>query len=67
MITIYYSAVDGHSARKQFEKLEDAQKYAYERIGDCPCLSPYYAISDDGVGKIEVMGTTLSEIFPKGY
>jgi len=63
-ITVRYSAVDGYSARKRFASLQEAQKFARKWVGDHPEIGSNYAISDDGVGKVTVSGTTLTELFP---
>lgn len=63
VITIRYSAIDGFSATKKYKKIENARKYAKERIGDHPEFGGGYAVSDDGVGKITCHGCTLQELF----
>ena len=63
-ITVRYSAVDGYRARKGFASLQEAQKFAHKWVGDHPEIGGNYAISDDGVGKVTVSGTTLTELFP---
>ena len=56
MIKIRYSAVDGFNKLKSFKTLKGARKYAQEMLGKYPSFGNYYAVSDDGVGKIEVLG-----------
>jgi len=56
MIKIRYSAVDGFNKVKSFKTLKGARKYAQEMLGKYPSFGSYYAVSDDGVGKIEVLG-----------
>jgi hypothetical protein len=64
MIKIRYSAVDGFSKRKSFKTLKGARKYAQEMVGKYPSFGSYYAVSDDGVGKIEVIGgVKLRDLF----
>lgn len=64
MIKIRYSAVDGFSKRKSFKTLKGARKYAIEMLGKYPSFGSYYAVSDDGVGKIEVIeGVKLRDLF----
>ena len=64
MIKIRYSAVDGFSKRKSFKSLKGARKYAIEMLGKYPSFGSYYAVSDDGVGKIEVIeGVALRSLF----
>ena len=64
MIKVRYSAVDGFSKRKSFKSLKGARKYATEMLGKYPSFGSYYAVSDDGVGKIEVIeGVKLRDLF----
>jgi hypothetical protein len=64
MIKIRYSAVDGFSKRKSFKSLKGARKYAIGMLGKYPSFGSYYAVSDDGVGKIEVIeGVKLRDLF----
>jgi len=64
VIKIRYSAVDGFSKRKSFKSLKGARKYAIEMLGKYPSFGSYYAVSDDGVGKIEVIsGVKLRDLF----
>lgn len=65
-ITVYYDSVDGYHEHKQFTDIDEARTYAQEWIGKFPTLGRSYAISDDGVGKIMVSGTTLKDLFPNG-
>jgi len=67
MITIHYSTIDRINRTTKFSSLEAAREYAHKWIGKSPCLSPHYAVSDDGIGKIEVEGCKLEELFPEGY
>jgi hypothetical protein len=62
-IIIGYSAVDGYRARKAFKSLAGARKYAIDRVGPNPEFGNGYAISDDGVGKIVVLGVSLEALF----
>ena len=66
MITLYYESIDsyGKVTKRKFKTLHGAQKAAYQRVGASPTLGSYYAVSDDGVGKITVDGCTLAELFP---
>lgn len=64
MIKIKYSSVDGYLQRKSFKSLKGARKYAQERIGTYPEMGSTYAVSGDGIGKIEVIeGVTLRQLF----
>ncbi len=64
MIKLKYSAVDGFRIRKRFKTLKAARRYAQEKIGKYPSFGSYYAVSDDGVGKIEAIeGVKLRDLF----
>jgi hypothetical protein len=63
-ITVYYSAVDGFKKTRKFKTIKGAQKFAQGYIGEHPDMGRTYAVSFDGVGKIEVEGTTLESLFP---
>jgi hypothetical protein len=56
--------VDGFSKRKSFKTLAGARKYAIGMLGKYPSFGSYYAVSDDGVGKITVIdGVALRDLF----
>jgi hypothetical protein len=64
VIKIRYSSVDGVRMLRSFSTLKGARRYAQERVGKNPTIGCGYAVSDDGVGKIEVYGDTkLSDLF----
>ncbi len=62
-IIVTYTAVDGARDRRKFGTLVGAWKFAIEMVGRHPTLGSTYAVSDDGIGKIEVEGATLQELF----
>jgi hypothetical protein len=66
-IVIVYRSIDRCYMRREFRTLVGAQKFAHQKVGPHPDRSETfrYAVSDDGVGKVEVSGATLSEIFPE--
>ena len=64
-IKIWYSAVDGYQESRTFKTLKGAQKYARYWVGAYPELGSTYAISGDGVAKIEIDGASLTELFPE--
>lgn len=66
MITVIYSSVDGYREKRTFNALHLARSYAQERIGEHPEMGSFYAISGDGIGKIQVNGALLKELFPGG-
>lgn len=61
-IVVRYSAVDGFRATRTFKTLAGARKYALERLGTDYELGAHYAVTFDGVGKVEVDGTTLWDL-----
>lgn len=65
-IKIRYSAVDGYGELRAFKSLAGAKRYAVRRVGEHPEIGSYYAVSGDGVGKIEVYGgdASLADLFP---
>jgi hypothetical protein len=62
-IVVSYRAVDGYRAKRKYKSLAGARKYAVERVGPNPDFGSHYAVSDDGVGVIEVDGCSLKELF----
>ena len=63
-ITLYFTAVDGCASIKTYDTVEAAQTAAHERVGEYPSLGAGYAISDDGVVKVEAVGVSLAKLFP---
>ena len=63
MMTIYYSAVDGARITKRFKHLESAREWAQDMVGDNAEIGRFYAVSGDGIGKIECEGVTLKQLF----
>lgn len=63
VITVRYSSIDRYRTRRTFKTLEGARKFAVHYVGEHPEMGSTYAVSDDGVGKIEVEGCTLRELF----
>jgi hypothetical protein len=66
-ITVTMTAVDGWSKRRYFKTVEGARKFAVKYVGETPEISwTYgYAISPDGVSKIEVGGDAdVFTLFP---
>jgi hypothetical protein len=66
LIRVRYESIDsyGRGKTRAFKTLKGAQKYAHAWVGKYPTRGAWYAVSDDGVGKITVTGATLSELFP---
>ena len=65
-IKVRYTSIDGFRSLRSFKTLKGAQNWAQERVGETPDLGSCYAVSFDGIGKVEVVeGTTLEALFPK--
>jgi hypothetical protein len=62
-ITVRYSSVDGYAERMKFKTLSEASHFAKKWIGNNPEIGRKYAVSDDGIGKIEVVGAELKDLF----
>jgi hypothetical protein len=63
-IRLRYSSVDGHAEEKTFSSVAEAQRFAHHWIGPHPEIGRGYAVSGDGIGKIEARGITLAALFP---
>ena len=63
MIKIRYSSVDGFREKRSFKTLVAARAYAQKWVGIHPEIGSQYAVSDDGIGKIEVHGAALADLF----
>lgn len=64
-VTILYTAVDGSRMIKDFKTLNGAKGFAHKMIGEHPEMGGYYAVSGDGIGKVQVTGVALKELFPE--
>lgn len=65
MIKVRYTSVDRVRTTKKFKTLEGARKFAHHWVGEHPEIGFSYAVSGDGIGKIEVDGVSLRELFPE--
>jgi hypothetical protein len=66
MITVTYLAVDGTRDTRRYKTLRGAQARAHYWVGPHPDIGSFYAVSNDGVGRVTVEGgTTLAELFPE--
>jgi hypothetical protein len=63
-ITVLYTSIDRCRTRRKFKTLKGAQKFAHHLIGAHPEIGFHYAVSGDGIGKVQVTGATLAELFP---
>lgn len=63
MIKVKYSSIDGGRKSRSFKSLKGARKFAQSWVGKYPEIGSTYAVSGDGVGKIEAEGVKLAELF----
>jgi len=56
MITVKYSSVDGGRLSRSFKSLKGARAFAQKMVGKHPEMGSSYAVSGDGIGKIEAYG-----------
>ena len=64
-IKVLYTSVDRVRIKRAFKTLKMAQRFAHHYVGAHPDMGSYYAVSNDGIGKIEVWGDcTLQQLFP---
>ena len=64
VIKVKYSSVDGRGGKwRSFKTLGRARVFAQYWVGKNPEIGSTYAVSGDGIGKIEVMGATLADLF----
>lgn len=63
-ITVLYTSIDNCRSRRKFKTIEGARKFAQQAIGEHPEIGRGYAVSGDGIGKIQVAGVTLLDLFP---
>lgn len=63
-IVIRYTSIDGASEKRKYKTLFAAREWARKLVGAHPDCGSYYAVSDDGIGKVTVEGAKLAEIFP---
>ena len=66
-ITVSYSSIDsyGKRTRRKFRTIWGARDYAKRMVGEHPEIGSHYAVSGDGIGKIEVTGVTINELFER--
>jgi hypothetical protein len=63
MIKIKYTSIDGVRTVRSFSTLAAARGFAQDRVGQHPDIGSTYAVSFDGVGKIEASGVPLADLF----
>lgn len=62
-IKVTYTSIDRVRKVRTFKTIEAAKAFAVQWVGKYPEMGSTYAVSGDGVGKIEVEGCTLKELF----
>jgi hypothetical protein len=64
VIKVKYSSVDSRGGKwRSFKTLQRARVFAQHWIGKYPEIGSTYAVSGDGIGKIEVKGAKLADLF----
>lgn len=64
VIKVRYSSVDSRGGKwRSFKTLKRARIFAQHWIGKYPEIGSTYAVSGDGIGKIEVQGAKLADLF----
>jgi hypothetical protein len=64
MIKLKYSSVDSRKGKwRSFKTIRGARKFAQYWIGKHPEIGSSYAVSSDGIGKIEAQGVKLADLF----
>lgn len=65
-IKIKVSSIDRFRKVREFHSIEGARKFAHGYVGAHPDVSFHfdYAVSDDGINKIEWEGCTSQALFP---
>lgn len=66
MILFCYTSIDGAERREAFFSLDAARERAQYWMGKHPTLGTFYAVTDDGIGRLEITGgeATLQDLFP---
>ena len=64
IIRVTYSSIDRCRKSRSFKTIEGARKFAQKMVGQTPEVGGWYAVSGDGVGKVECRGCSLSALFP---
>jgi hypothetical protein len=63
MIKIYRTSIDGCRNVRQFKTVKGARQYALQCVGPQDPIGWNYAVSDDGVVKIQWAGVDRTELF----
>ncbi len=60
---ITYTSIDGFRKARTFKTLKAARKFALDYVGPQDVEGGYYAVSNDGVGKVTWSGLTRADLF----
>ena len=65
-ITLYYTSIDGCCRTKEVcPDMQHAREWAGYWVGKRPEVGSYYAVSGDGIRKIEAVGCSIYDLFPE--
>jgi hypothetical protein len=64
---LHYYSIDGVHKKFGYDTLLGLRKKAVYWVGEHPTVSVMsgYAVSDDGVGKVVVVGCSITDVFPQ--
>jgi hypothetical protein len=62
-IKVVYKSVDGARISRKFATKAGARRFAVRYVGAHPEIGSDYAVSSDGIGKVEVFGVALHALF----
>ncbi len=62
-ISVVYKSVDGARISRKFATVAGARRFAVRYVGEHPDIGSTYAVSSDGIGKVEVSGIALRDLF----
>lgn len=64
-LKLIYSSIDGYRKVYPCASMAELRKLAYHWVGENADVGRYYAVSFDGIGKVEVEGCTIRDVFPE--
>jgi hypothetical protein len=62
-IRVRYNSLDRFSQSRTFKTLEGARRYAQKWVGAHPDHTAWYAVSNDGVGRVTA-SVPMTDLFP---
>jgi hypothetical protein len=60
LVKLRYSSIDGYSESRSFKTMRGASRYATKWLGPNPEVGHGYAVSPDGIGKVEAFSVGQS-------